>query len=122
MSAAASLGNFGAPGGPLAIFFSLLIHSVSSTGQCTPRVMYEKASWAGPTTATARVTGSTWAAQSGSSDKTWSSQIIVLLVLRLSSLTLFQENGFWLQHLSHEERACAGQKRGVNLMGVLTTE
>ncbi len=71
VSAATSLGNFSGPCGPLAIFVSLLIHGESSTGQWEPGVMYKKASWAGPTTATALVTGSACMAQSLSWDTTW---------------------------------------------------
>lgn len=69
VSAAASLGHFSAPLS-VAILVSLLIHGESSTGQQEPGVMCKKASWAGPTTATALVTGGAWMVQSLSWDKT----------------------------------------------------
>lgn len=49
VSTAAALGNLSRPGGPLAIFVSLLLHGVSGAGQWKPGVMSNEASWAGPT-------------------------------------------------------------------------
>lgn len=66
VSAAVALGHLGAPGGPLAVFVPGLIHGASSSGHREPGVMHKKASWAGPTAATAPLTAGAWMARSRS--------------------------------------------------------
>ena len=65
--------------------------------------MYNKASWAGPTAATALVTGGAWRAQPLSWDSTLYRRLALLRLLTQSPLKLVKEAVLRSQHLSQDE-------------------